>query len=66
MQIFVNGNAREVDPQCDLAALIAQLGLGASSCATAVNGQFVARGQRAGTQLASGDQIMTFEPITGG
>ena len=36
------------------------------SLATAVNGQFVARTQRAATVLCDGDAILTFQPITGG
>jgi len=34
--------------------------------ATAVNGQHVARALRSRTPLSAGDQITTFEPITGG
>jgi sulfur carrier protein len=34
--------------------------------ATAVNGQFVARGARAGFVLDEGDTVMCFSPITGG
>jgi sulfur carrier protein len=36
------------------------------SLATAVNGQFVPRTQRATTVLHPGDHILTFQPITGG
>jgi sulfur carrier protein len=36
------------------------------SLATAVNGQFVPRTQRAATVLRPGDHILTFQPITGG
>ncbi|MGC4062726.1 MAG: MoaD/ThiS family protein [Aquabacterium sp.] len=34
--------------------------------ATAVNGQFVARGARTGFVLDEGDTVMCFSPITGG
>jgi len=34
--------------------------------ATAVNGQFVARGARASFMLDEGDTVMCFSPITGG
>jgi len=34
--------------------------------ATAVNGQFVPRHQRAQHPLAEGDQLLCFSPITGG
>ncbi len=36
------------------------------SLATALNGQFVLRSQRANTPLRAGDHIQTFQPITGG
>ena len=36
------------------------------SLATALNGQFVPRSQRASTPLRAGDHIQTFQPITGG
>lgn len=36
------------------------------SLATAVNGQFIPRTQRASTALRAGDHILTFQPITGG
>lgn len=37
-----------------------------SPIATALNGCHVARADRVRTRLAEGDQITTFEPITGG
>lgn len=37
-----------------------------ASVATAVNGQFVARGDRAQHILANGDTVLCFSPITGG
>lgn len=36
------------------------------SLATAVNGQFVPRTERAATVLRPGDHIVTFQPIEGG
>ncbi len=66
MKIFVNGQAVECAEGVSLAALLVQLGRDPSSCATAVNGVFVARAQRGETRLCNGDQVMTFEPITGG
>lgn len=36
------------------------------SVATAVNGQFVPRGARAGHVLTEGDTVLCFSPITGG
>lgn len=51
---------------CSLAALVEQLGHAPDSVATAVNGAFVARAQRAHHALADGDQVQCFKPITGG
>jgi sulfur carrier protein len=66
MQIFVNGEAMEVEEGTSLAAVIGLLKLTPEQCATAVNGQFVSRNERASRLLFSDDHIMTFEPITGG
>jgi sulfur carrier protein len=66
MQIFVNGKPQAVAPNATLADLVTQLGFEESACATAINQQFVARSQRQHTPLKENDQIMTFEPITGG
>ena len=66
MRVFVNGSEQTVADGVTLAQLIETLGLSATSCATAVNGAFVARGDRANRTLCDQDQVMTFEPITGG
>lgn len=66
MHVFINGKAMQLADGLSLAGLLAELGLDPKSCATAINGQFVARDTRAHTTLAEGDQVMTFEPITGG
>ena len=49
-----------------LADVIARLKLAPEQCATAINGQFVARNERGTRLLFADDHIMTFEPITGG
>lgn len=66
MQVFVNGNAHDCPEGSTLADVLSQLQLAPASCATAVNGQFVARQSRQDRVLLSNDQIMTFAPITGG
>lgn len=66
MRVFVNGSEQTVADGITLAQLLETLGLSATSCATAVNGAFVARGDRANRTLCDQDQVMTFEPITGG
>ena len=49
-----------------LAELLHQQGLDGAALATAVNGNFVPRSQRAQQPLAEGDTILTFQPIEGG
>ncbi len=66
MQIFVNGAATPCESGCTLAQLLDQLGLPSDQCATAINGVFVPRDRRTHTVLQQEDQVMTFEPITGG
>lgn len=66
MQIFLNGVAQHCADQVSLASFLDSIGITPTSCATAVNQVFVAREQRATTILKPNDQIMTFEPITGG
>jgi len=49
-----------------LPALLAGSVLDAGSVATAVNGDFVARADRAHHVLHEGDAVLCFAPITGG
>lgn len=49
-----------------LAALLEAQGIAPETVATAVNGRFVPRPLRGDTLLAPGDQVLTFQPITGG
>jgi sulfur carrier protein len=64
--ITVNGQPREVSAGSSLADLVAQLADSPQALATAVNQEFVARDARAARILRSGDQVYTFQPITGG
>jgi sulfur carrier protein len=66
MNITLNGEARELAPGATLADLVAALGQPPQALATAVNGDFVAREARAQRPLRDGDQVFTFQPITGG
>lgn len=66
MQVFINGTVVHAPDGASLADLLAQQGMEPKSCATAVNGVFVARDARGATALKEDDHIMTFEPITGG
>lgn len=64
--ITVNGEPRVLPVGSTLADLVAASGLPPEALATAVNGAFVARHQRAGRVLQPGDAVFTFQPITGG
>ena len=64
--ITLNGEARHVPDGSTLADLLAASGQPATSFASAVNDEFVARDARAQTLLAQGDAVFTFQAITGG
>ncbi len=66
ISIVVNGQAREMPEGSSLADLVAQLAESPQALATAVNQEFVARDARAARLLQAGDQVFTFQPITGG
>jgi len=64
--VQVGGEACQLSPGSTLAELVGALGHDPSAVATAVNGEFVARGARAERRLADGDRVHCFKPITGG
>ncbi|PPE70703.1 sulfur carrier protein ThiS [Caldimonas thermodepolymerans] len=64
--IHLNGEARHVPAGTTLAQLLERLGHAPASVATAVNGNFVARGARDGCVLQPGDHVTCFAPIVGG
>ena len=66
MQIIVNGAAREVSAQVDVAAALLELGFGDAVVATALNGEFLAMGMRGATRLSPGDQLEVLAPMQGG
>lgn len=66
ISIIVNGQPREMPEGSSLADLVAQLADTPQALATAVNQEFVARDARAARVLQAGDQVYTFQPITGG
>lgn len=66
LSILLDDQPHQVAPGTTLADLLAQLGHGEASVATAVNSHFVARGLRAQYQLRSGDTVLLFQPIAGG
>ncbi len=63
--LVVNGEPTETDA-ATLAALVASLGFAEAQVATALNGEFVARGQRAATLLGDGDKVEIVAPRQGG
>ena len=65
MNIFINGEPARVDAG-NLAAALCELGFADDCLATAVNGDFVAAGDRAGYCLAGGDRIEALAPMQGG
>ena len=65
MRLTVNGQALEAQATT-LAALLEELELPARRCATALNSEFVPRGQREATPLKDGDRIEILTPMQGG
>lgn len=65
MRIILNGEAVE-GPAETLEAFLERHDFEATIVATAVNGEFVPRGDRAGTVLADGDEVAVFSPRQGG
>lgn len=65
MQIFVNGDRHDVEPDT-LAAALTALGFGGRKIATALNGDFVPAAVRQTTRLKDGDRIEVVAPMQGG
>ena len=63
--ITVNGERTET-PARTLAELVATGGFAETQVATALNGEFVARGARAATLLTEGDAVEIVAPRQGG
>ena len=66
MNIFVNGEAREVDNGVTLAALLAQLKMEPRNVAVEVNLEVVPRGQHAECVLGEGDRLEIVTLVGGG
>ena len=64
--IVVAGQAMQVPQGTNLAELVSQLGHEQAWVATAVNGQFVPREERAFRALQASDAVLFFKPIVGG
>ena len=66
VDIRLDGRPHPVAAGSTLADLVAAQGHAPEAVASAVNGDFVARGQRAARLLRAGDAVLLFQPITGG
>lgn len=66
IELRVNGQAHTLPQPSSLADLVAALGQAPERVATAVNGEFVARGQRGQRLLGHGDVVTCFQAIVGG
>jgi sulfur carrier protein len=65
MKILVNGAWRET-LSAELARALEELGYGATVVSTAVNGEFIAAGERTCTLLSDGDRLEVLAPMQGG
>jgi thiamine biosynthesis protein ThiS len=66
MEIFLNSEARAVDDNCTIAALINQLDLQNKRLAVEVNFQIIPRSQFDKHILAAGDKVEIVHAIGGG
>lgn len=64
--VLLDGQPHPLPAGTALADLVAQLGHAPHAASTAVNGFFVARGQRPACVLQDGDAVLLFQPIVGG
>lgn len=65
MKIEVNGTRCNVEATT-LAALLIEQGYGDATVATALNGDFIAQGQRDTTPIEAGDSVEILAPMQGG
>ncbi len=66
LHVTVNGDDQAVPACSTLADLVHRLGHAAEGIATALNGEFVARGRRHERALCDGDKVTCFQAIVGG
>jgi sulfur carrier protein len=64
--VQLDGQPRRLPAGTTLAQLVDQLGHAPEAVSSAVNGDFVPRGQRAMRVLGEGDAVLLFQPIVGG
>lgn len=66
MQIFVNGESKDIPEGTTLRGLIEHVGLGKALCAAEVNKKAVARRDQEGTTLKPGDAVEIVSLVGGG
>ncbi|TDP61875.1 sulfur carrier protein ThiS [Roseateles toxinivorans] len=64
--VTLNGQSHHLPADSCLAELLQKAGVDAQALATAVNGEFVPRTQRAERRLQGGDVVLGFQAIVGG
>ena len=64
--VSLDGKPHSVPAGSTLSDLVAALGHAPNKVTSAVNGLFVARGQRDACRLQPGDAVLLFQPIEGG
>ena len=66
IEVNVNGAAQRVEPDTDIAALLARLQLAGKRVAVEKNGEIVPRSRFAHTALANGDRLEIVVAVGGG
>ena len=66
MQILCNGQLRDINKQCTLALLLADLNLPADSVVAEINKKIIDRDQYAATRLQEGDKVELIRFVGGG
>ena len=66
MQVRINGESRDIQPDLSIAELLLELGYGQRRVAVERNTDIVPRSQHATTRLEEGDSIEIIQAIGGG
>lgn len=66
MEILLNGANHVLSPECSVARLLADTGLGERRVAVEVNGRIVPRGAHARELLQEGDRVEIVHALGGG
>ncbi len=66
MELYLNGELRQLDSGIDIQQLIEQLGLSGRRFAVEVNRQIIPRSRHAGHSLQDGDRVEIIQAMGGG